>query len=347
MFNTHFINYYGKKLAPLLRVGVAATAMLLVVTNAEPARATVQFQKVFIDECLDDHPDDDYVKFMRRKARCLICHQGKGGHHDNAYGEHLAKLLDHEKDKKETEKIAQAIAAVNKLPYNPDEPDGETYADRIAASKLPAADDLEVLKKEPSAEIVELFDGESFAGWVGSRDSYEIRDGVIYSVAGESGNLFTEDEYGDFELTFEFLLSPGANNGLGIRAPLEGDAAYQGIELQVLDNTAEKWADLKPYQYHGSAYGVAPAKRGHLKPVGEWNKQVVRCEGRQITVVLNGETILDVDLDEVAPGGETIDGLDHPGLTRTSGHIGFLGHGDVVGYRNLHLVKVPTKQDEE
>jgi hypothetical protein len=313
----------------------------------QAAHATAQFQKVFFDKFINEHPDQDYQKFVKRKVKCLMCHQGKGGKHENAYGVPMAELLDHKADKKDVDKIVAAIEAVNKMPFDASNPTGETFGDRIAAGKLPAADDLEALKVEPPPVVIELFDGESLAGWVGSTDSYEVRDGAIHSIAGKGGNLYTENEYSDFELTFEFKLTPGANNGLGIRAPLEGDAAYAGIELQVLDDTADKYADLKPYQFHGSAYGIAPAKTGHLKPVGEWNEQTVRCEGRQITVTLNGTVILDIDLDKVAPGGKTIDGNTHPGLSRTSGHIGFLGHGDEVAFRNLKLVEIDNSDDEE
>jgi hypothetical protein len=149
--------------------------------------------------------------------------------------------------------------------------------------------------------------------------------------------LFSKKEYDNFILRFEFKLTPGANNGLAVRAPLEGDAAYNGIELQILDNDSDRWPDLKPFQVHGSIYGVAPAKRGYLKPVGEWNQQEVECRGRKIRVVLNGHLILEADLDQVAPDGKTIDGQHHPGLQNTKGHIGFLGHGDRVAFRNIRI----------
>jgi len=153
---------------------------------------------------------------------------------------------------------------------------------------------------------------------------------------GSGGNLYTAEEYGDFEFRFEFMLTPGANNGLGIRTPTRGDAAYVGMELQILDNEADKYKNLKPYQYHGSVYGVLPAKRGFLKPTGEWNLQTVIARGSRIRVVLNGETILDGDIREVSANG-TADGNKHPGLLNTKGHIGFLGHGDVVKFRNIRV----------
>ena len=300
------------------------------------ARATVEFQKAFIAEYVAEHPDEEFAKFVKRKARCNLCHQGKGHDYENAYGLRLAELVDAEAIKDDEEQMREALRKVAEMPFDADAPDGETYGARIAASKLPAGE-LDDLKKEPPTPGEPLFDGESLAGWVGATDSYEARDGVIASLPGHGGNLFTRDEYDDFILRLQFRLTPGANNGIGIRAPLEGDAAYEGIELQVLDNKAEKYADLQPYQFHGSAYGVAPAKQGALKPNGQWNKQEVRCQGRQITVVLNGKTILDVNLDEAAPAGKTVDGHDHPGLKRNSGHIGFLGHGDVVEYRDITI----------
>ncbi|MCC5936979.1 MAG: DUF1080 domain-containing protein [Lunatimonas sp.] len=183
-----------------------------------------------------------------------------------------------------------------------------------------------------------LFNGKNLKGWVGNTESYKAKDGmiVIEPSQGSGGNLYTEKEYGNFVLRFEFQLTPGANNGLGIHAPLEGNAAYLGKELQILDNTAEKYANLKDYQAHGSVYGVMPAKKGFLKPVGEWNQQEVTVEHPKIKIVLNGTVILEGDYLEAAKNG-TIDGEDHPGLQRSRGHIGFLGHGDVVRFRNLRI----------
>lgn len=188
-------------------------------------------------------------------------------------------------------------------------------------------------KQEESRAFTSLFDGKDLSGWTGATDAYEVNNGMIEVKPNTHGNLFTEDTYSDFVFRFEFKLTPGANNGLGIRAPLEGDAAYRGMELQILDNTADKYANLHKYQFHGSIYGVVPAKRGALNPVGEWNSEEVTARGSRITVKLNGQTIVDADLDTV----QAIDGREHPGLHRSSGHIGFLGHGDKVYFRNIRI----------
>jgi len=194
----------------------------------------------------------------------------------------------------------------------------------------------------PESEFTILFNGQNLDGWIGNKTAYRAENGMIIvdPKGGGGGNLFTEKEYGNFIFRFEFLLTPGANNGLGIHAPMEGDAAYVGKELQILDNEAEKYANLEDYQFHGSVYGVMPAKRGFLKVPGEWNQQEVIVEHPKIKVILNGTVILEGDYLEASKNG-TLDQKEHPGLQRSSGHIGFLGHGDVLQFRNIRIKELP------
>jgi hypothetical protein len=198
-------------------------------------------------------------------------------------------------------------------------------------SSLPAAD-------EPAKEegFKSLFDGKTLEGWKAAGDSYIVKDGaIVCNPQGKGGgNLYTNDEYADFDLKFEFKLTPGANNGIGIRTPPSGDAAYVGMEIQVLDDSAKKYENLAPYQYHGSVYGLVPAKRGHQKPVGEWNSEEIILKGKKIQVILNGTTIVDADLAEVSTPAAV---EKHPGLKREKGYICFCGHGDVVEFRNLRI----------
>ena len=194
-----------------------------------------------------------------------------------------------------------------------------------------------VTAAETAEGFVPLFDGHSLEGWTGNLDGYAAENGrIVVHPERAGGNLYTEKEYADFVLRFEFNLTPAANNGLGVRAPLEGDAAYVGMELQILEDGSPVYWDLQPYQYHGSVYGVVPAKRGVLRPVGEWNGEEVTVKGRHVTVVVNGTTVVDADLDEASRGG-TMDHKDHPGLRRTTGHVGFLGHGSIVAFRNVRI----------
>ncbi|MBT3242297.1 MAG: DUF1080 domain-containing protein [Bacteroidetes bacterium] len=191
---------------------------------------------------------------------------------------------------------------------------------------------------EKADGFTSLFNGKNLDGWIGNKTDYLIEEGVVVirPDRGGSGNLYTEKEYADFNYRFEFQLTPGANNGLGIRTPPKGDAAYSGMELQILDNTAAIYANLQPYQYHGSVYGVIPAKRGFLKPVGEWNTEEVIVQGTRVKVILNGTVIVDGDIADGRDNG-TMDHRDHPGLKNTKGHIGFLGHGSVVKFRNIRI----------
>lgn len=203
---------------------------------------------------------------------------------------------------------------------------------------------VSVSAAETEEGFVSIFNGKNFDGWVGNTKGYKVEEGsIVCDPTAGGGNIYTDKEYANFVMRFEFKLPPGANNGLGIRAPLSGNSAYNGYELQILDNTAKKYETLKPYQYHGSLYGLAAAKRGHLKPVGEWNEQEVTVDGDLVKVVLNGTEILNVDLEEIR-NKPTLDGSDHPGLKRSTGHIGFLGHGDKVEFRNLRVKSLPEKK---
>mgnify|MGYP001821847986 CR=1 FL=1 len=186
-----------------------------------------------------------------------------------------------------------------------------------------------------------LFNGRDLEGWTGNLASYPAENGkIVVRPQRGGGNLYTAKEYKDFVLRFEFKLTPAANNGLGIRAPLEGDAAYVGMELQVLEDGSPVYWGLQPYQHHGSIYGLVPARRGVLRPVGEWNTEEVTVEERRVRVVVNGRTVVDADLDAASAGG-TMDGKEHPGLARESGHIGFLGHGSIVEFRNIRIKELP------
>ena len=189
------------------------------------------------------------------------------------------------------------------------------------------------------AGFVPLFNGKDLTGWTGDTKGYVVEDGKI--VCRPGGNLYTEQEFSDFVFRFEFKLTPGANNGVGIRAPLVGNAAYDGMEIQVLDDRDPQYKDIHPYQAHGSIYGVVAAEPGHLRPAGEWNSEEIAADGTKIKVVLNGATIVDADLAPFLDGTkETADhgGLKrHPGLKNTQGYIGLLGHTYRVEFRNLRI----------
>lgn len=234
-----------------------------------------------------------------------------------------------------------------KLPIFPEEQiELQAHGSRVAyrdiyIKEIPRPVPFKLSKQEEKEGFKILFDGTNMHSWTGNTAAYSIEDGNMVvnpkNVAkGVRGDLFTKEEFDDFVFRFEFKLTPGANNGLGIRAPLVGNAAYEGMELQILDNEADIYKNLQVYQYHGSVYGTLPAKRGYLKPVGEWNYQEVIAKGPKIKVILNGTVILDGDITEARKNGAA-DGKPHPGLSKEKGHIGFLGHGSVVSFRNIRV----------
>lgn len=208
----------------------------------------------------------------------------------------------------------------------------------IYIREFPAVEPYQVSAQEKTEGFVELFDGISLDQWYGNTSDYVAQDGaiVLHPSDGHGGNLYTKEEYGDFVLRFEFQLAPGTNNGIGIRTPDEGDAAYVGMEVQVLDDTAPIYSNLEQWQYHGSVYGIIAARRGHLKPVGEWNYEEIYIKGNDIRVTLNGVVIVEGNLAQASANG-TLDGRNHPGLKNEKGHIAFLGHGSHVKFRNLRI----------
>jgi hypothetical protein len=187
--------------------------------------------------------------------------------------------------------------------------------------------------------FVSLFDGKTLDGWVivnKMGPGFLVRDGMIVCPFEGGQKLMTEKEYANFVLRVEYKLEADSNNGIGIRAPRDGQTSVHGMEIQILDQTGPKFktVKLKPEQYHGSIYDVWPARTGYLKKPGEWNEQEIRADGRRITIRLNGVVILDANLDDVKEP-EVL--KKHPGLTRRAGHIVLLGHQAYVEFRNLRI----------
>jgi len=180
-----------------------------------------------------------------------------------------------------------------------------------------------------------LFNGQDLSGWTavdGPLAGWKVEDGVLYCSGEGGGWLSTEKEYADFELKLEFRVPKGGNSGVFLRAPHEGNPAYAGMEIQVLDDYADEYKELQPFQFCGSLYGVAAADPRVTKPAGEWQTMHIVCQGNVVKVVLNEETVVQADL-SAHPDKEE----EHPGLLRKAGHVGLQNHGSRLDYRHVEI----------
>ncbi len=200
----------------------------------------------------------------------------------------------------------------------------------------------------PAGDFTSLFDGQTLNGWTeikkGGDTSYYVENGCIVAPANGASDLYTDKEYSDFVLQLDFKLTPGANNGVGIRAPFEkGQMAYLGNEIQILDDPAPEYAHLKKGQNCGSLYRVIEARRGALNKTGEWNSYEITARGRHIKVVLNGKTVVDGSINHV-DDPEILSR--HPGMLRSTGRIALLGHDSRVDFRNIRIKELPHVETE-
>jgi hypothetical protein len=249
--------------------------------------------------------------------------------------------------KKELEQLRAKYEAMRALPLFKKAPillqthGGEIRWRNIYIREIPSDEANELLRKKNTEGFESVFDGKSFDGWAGPIDQYEVKDGAIVCRPHKGGTIFTKDEYTDFVARVEYKLPPAGNNGLAIRYPGHGDTAYVGMcEVQVLDDTAKAYEKLDPRQYCGSVYGIVPAQRGFLRPVGEWNFEEVTVKGPHIKVELNGTVIVDCDVSKVTT---YMANSKHPGKDNVKGSFGFAGHNDPVAFRNIFIKKLETK----
>jgi hypothetical protein len=180
-----------------------------------------------------------------------------------------------------------------------------------------------------------LFNGKDLKGWEvlnGKMEAWGAEDGLLVVKGGGGGWLMTEKEYANFEVRLEYKMPKAGNSGVALRAPLKGDPAYQGMEIQLLDDDDPAYKNLRPTQYTGSIYDVVPPSKRVTKPAGEWNQIHITAKGRQVAVELNGTKIVDANLDDHKDKAEK-----HPGLLRDKGHLGLQSHDGRVEFRKLYV----------
>lgn len=216
---------------------------------------------------------------------------------------------------------------------HPVEPGYELWAEMIephVAEMLGEVDDFEP-----------LFNGTDLTGWEqvgGDEPVWFAHDGILYTDGKEGGGwLSTKRQYGDFVLELEFRVPENGNSGVFIRAPREGNPAFAGNEIQVLDDYGPVYVDmdLKPYQYTGSLYSTEAPERRVTKPAGEWQTMRIYAQGPVVRVTLNDVLVTIANQDEHPEKLE-----EHPGLKRYEGYIGLQNHDTRLDYRNLRIREI-------
>lgn len=168
---------------------------------------------------------------------------------------------------------------------------------------------------------------------------WTVKDGVLHSGEPRGSWLMSEKEYGDVILEYEFKLGERGNSGLALRAPMKGDPAFDGMELQMADFRYNP--EAKDSELTGGLYrALAPSKQVY-KPT-EWNSYHVELRGSRIKVLLNGEKIQDADLSAYSETVKRHNGSDAPPLKDRprKGHLGFQElsrGGDHVMIRNARI----------
>jgi hypothetical protein len=178
-----------------------------------------------------------------------------------------------------------------------------------------------------------LFDGQSLAGWEGAGEPAEkcwkAVDGSIVCTGEKGPWLRSQEQFGDFNLRLDYKLKAGGNSGVYVRVPENGNhhGDGAGVEIQVLDDKADRYKALKPYQYTGSVYAVVPANQHVSREAGQWNSLEINCRGSAYHIVHNGVTIVAAD-ESTWPGlkGRLV-----------SGFLGLQNHSEEVWFRNLRL----------
>ncbi len=215
---------------------------------------------------------------------------------------------------------------------------------------LAAAGAGDPVTKTPETGFVSLFDGKDLSGWIlGPEKSWVVEDGVIVlrrQFDGKEHNadyLWTKDTYGDFILELEFKIPERANSGVFLRTTDLKDPVYTGIEIQVANSFGQK--GLSRGGTAGAVYDCLAPSKNAIKRPGEWNRLRVTCRDNKITLVLNGQQILDMDLNQWTQANKNPDGSANKfpralkDFART-GHVGLQDHGRPVWYRNIRVKRL-------
>ncbi|QXD25516.1 DUF1080 domain-containing protein [Opitutia bacterium ISCC 51] len=211
----------------------------------------------------------------------------------------------------------------------------------VAASLLPA---LKLVAKESYGPWISLFNSEDLTGWEGvngTSHNWEVKDGTLVNTGRKSGNaswIAHEREFSDFELEVEFKFEPGCNSGVFFRTPLvKKSPAYLGNEIQIADmHDAQLKEKLSHDRHMGALYTVSPPSKEAAKKPGKWQRMTVFCKAEHCQVSVNGISVQDVQLSQ-CPKDILIE---HPGLLRSTGHIGLQSKETPIEFRTVRIREI-------
>ena len=193
-----------------------------------------------------------------------------------------------------------------------------------------------------------LFDGRTTAGWrnYGKEtiaNGWVVQDGAL-TRTGAGGDIITNDEFRNFELSIDWKIEPRGNSGIFYRASEEQDAIYwNAVEMQVLDDAGHPDGSNR-LRSAGAAYDLYPSPADHVKSAGEWNTARLVVNGNHVEHWLNGFKLLEYELGSPDWNSKVAASKfkPHPKFGKnTQGHIGLQDHGNVVAYRNIKIRVLP------
>jgi len=176
---------------------------------------------------------------------------------------------------------------------------------------------------------------------------WTVTDGIL--TASKDQCIWTKEVYDDFVLDLEFKTADGTNSGVIVYCSDTGRWIPNSVEIQIADDTAEKWAKSPKSWQCAAIFGHKPATKSMVKKPGEWNEMTVIARGSILTVILNGEKVNEIDLSEYKSAKTNPDGSNiPPWLSRpkaeleTKGRIGLQGKhaGAPIYFRNLKIRKL-------
>lgn len=203
--------------------------------------------------------------------------------------------------------------------------------------------DNELSEAEKKDGWVLLFNGKDSEGWIdGAGNALKpemVKDGAINPHGAASGMAYTKEKYGNFTVACDFKVSAKCNSGFFFRTANMKDPVQTGFEVQVFDSAGKEKVGKHDC---GALYDIAAPTKNPMKPAGEWNHLEITANGAKVAIALNGETVVEADLDQGTEPEKSPDGTKNKFKTALKnfareGHFGLQDHGAEVWFKNVKV----------